>query len=339
MIRKFSHLDAKPAKTCAVIRYGAMGDVLQTSSILPQLKEQGYHVTFYLVQNGFQVLFNNPYVDKFIVQDVDVVPNEWLGDFWKSLEKKYDRVINLSESVEKTLLAMPGTTQHNWSQAMRHKYLNHNYLEFAHDMAGIPYKPAVKFYPLGAEREWAESEYEKIGGKVVLWCLGGSAVHKHWPHMDDVVNKITAEGINVVFVGDEMCKVLEQGFEDNPRVHCRSWVWTIRQSMAFAQVCDLVVGSETGMLNAVSFDAVPKIVTLSHSSHENLTRDWVNTSALTPTNTACYPCHRMHYGFDHCNIGYMDENAVGALCQVNISAAQMLEEINYWFELKREIAA
>ena len=39
---------------------------------------------------------------------------------------------------------------------------------------------------------------------------------------------------------------------------------------------------------------------LSHSSNENLTRDWVNTAALEAP-VACHPCHRIH-------------NAAAALC-------------------------
>lgn len=331
LIHAYSHKNKKPAKTCAVIRYGAIGDAIQTSSVFPWLKSQGYSITVFLVPNGYEALRNNPYVDRFVVQDVDAIPNEWLGEFWNYTKKKYDKFINFSESVEKTLLAMPGTTNHGWSHEMRHKYLNHNYLEFMHDIAGVPYDPQPRFYPTAEEKEWALAEYSKIG-KSILWCLGGSAVHKTWPHFDEVVEKVTQDGTNVVFVGDKMCQVLEQGFENNHRVHKRCWVWTIRQSMAFAQVCDLVVGGETGMLNAVSFESVPKVVTLSHSSVENLTRDWKNCTSLVPHETACYPCHRMHFGFDYCHVGYKEGQMAGSLCQVNISANQMLEAVNHWIK-------
>ena len=42
----------KPEKTAAVIRYGAFGDMAQTSSLFPALKEQGYHVTLYCQAGG-----------------------------------------------------------------------------------------------------------------------------------------------------------------------------------------------------------------------------------------------------------------------------------------------
>lgn len=337
MVREFSYKLPKPAKTCAVVRYGAMGDALQSASVFPQLKELGHHTTMYTVPNGYEVLKNDPHIDRFVVQDVNAIPNPDLGAFWAYTAKKYDKFINFSESVERTLLAQPGNTNHGWSHEMRHKYLNHNYLEFMHDIAGLPYKPAVKFYPSKEERHWALMQYAKIR-PCVLWCLSGSAHHKHWPHLDEAVASITQAGINVVTVGDKMCKVLEEGLEDNPRVLRMSWVWTIRQSMAFAQVCDLVIGGETGMMNSVSFDNVPKVVTLSHSSENNLTRDWVNTTSLTPEDTACYPCHRMHHGWEYCHKGYKDGQVVGALCQVNIGLQQMLDAVSYWFNQKRKVA-
>ena len=328
--RTFSYKKAKPAKTCAIVRYGALGDALQTSSVFPFLKASGYHITVYVAPHGYEVLRNDPHVDRFVVQDVDAIPNEWLGEFWGYLRARYDKFINFSESVERTLLATPGTTSHSWPYSMRRKHLNKNYLEFMHDIAEVPYKPRSRFYSTFDEHKWASIERLKIGEKVVLWCLGGSAVHKHYPHMDSVIQRLTDDGVHVVTVGDEQATMLEQGLENNPLVHRRAWKWTIRESMSFAKVVDLVIGPETGMLNSVAFDSVPKVVFMSHSSRENLTRDWVNCTAIEPQNTACYPCHQLHYGFDHCSKGYKDGQVVGSLCQVNIDPGTVYREIGKW---------
>jgi hypothetical protein len=51
----------------------------------------------------------------------------------------------------------------------------------------------------------------------------------------------------------------------------------VRETLALAQQMDLVIGPETGVLNAVCYEAMPKVAMLSHSSWENLTRHWVNT--------------------------------------------------------------
>ena len=322
---RYSYREPKPAKTACVVRYGAFGDAIQTASVLPLLKAQGYHVTVYTTAVGHEVLKSDPHIDKFVLQANDQIPNKDLGEFWDNLATKFDKFVNYSESVERSLLAMPGSTVHKWPKSQRHNFLNHNYVEFMHSIAELPYKPAPKFYPTDDEKAWARKEKNKMGGQVILWSLAGSAVHKTWPHLDAAIARIMLRDktTKVVLVGDELCQLLEAGWEAEPRVICRSGKWSIRESLAFAQVADLVIGSETGVLNAVGMDPVPKIVTLSHSSVQNLTRDWINCTSLEPK-TSCYPCHQMHYNFDHCR---RDDVTGVAQCQADITVDDMWSAI------------
>lgn len=327
--------EPKPEKTCAIVRYGAFGDLLMASSILPQLKEQGYHITLYSVPRGYEVVKHDPHIDHVILQDHNQVPNAALGDFFAHIEKKYDRFINLCESVEGTFLAMPDRAIAKMPQAARHKLMDFNYVEFTHTLAGLPYKPAVKFYATDDEKAWARRQRQKIGGDfVVMLSLAGSSIHKAWPHIDAVFARllVTLPEVRIILVGDATCQMLEAGWENESRVIRRSGVWSIRESLSFLEQCDMVIGPETGVLNAASFMPMPKIVTLSHSSNVNLTRDWVNTVALEPQNTPCFPCHRMIYGFEHCHEGFIDIDGtptrVGSLCQVNISPDQMWDAIS-----------
>jgi hypothetical protein len=57
---------------------------------------------------------------------------------------------------------------------------------------------------------------------------------------------------------------------------------------------------------------VPKVVFLSHSSAENLTKYWRNTVAIEPTGIKCHPCHRLHNAFEFCT---RDSNTGWAACQ------------------------
>lgn len=321
----FSHRDAKPQKTCAVLRYGGLGDALQAISILPWLKDEGYHITMYTVPSAWEVIQHDPHIDEVVLQDVDDIPNHELGEFWAYTAKKYDRFINLSESVERTLLAMPGTTNHGWSHAMRAKYLDVNYMQFIHDIAGVPFPVHVKFYPTQAEWKWAIEEIERIGGKPIMWVLSGSAVHKVWPHMDEVIAAVLRVDptYQFVLVGDADTKMLQQGLEEIAQVHCKAGEYSIRETMVLARVCDLVIGPETGVMNAIAYEHVPnKIVILSHSTIENLTRDWVNTTSLHAKHTPCYPCHQIHFDFKHCK-----EVEGIAACQRDISAETMITAI------------
>lgn len=315
----FSHKTPKPEKSCAVVRYGAFGDLMQASSVFPGLKEQGYHITLYTTPRGWEVVKNDPHIDEVILQDTDQVPNHKLGEFWDHEARKYDKFINMSESVEATWLALPGRTSHRWPANLRRKYLDVNYFEFLHDLAEVPMPPRPKFYPTDVERDWAEKERKSFGGsKVVLFALSGSSVHKVWPHMDGFFARLLLEDkdVRIVTVGDDLSKMLEMGWENEPRVICKAGAYSIRQTLALLDVVNAVIGPETGVLNAASHMDLPKVVLLSHSSKNNLTKYWTNAVAVEPVNTPCFPCHQMHYGFDHCT---REESTGVALCASRIS--------------------
>lgn len=325
-------------KTCAVIRYGGFGDMIQAASVLAALKKQGWYNVLYCSERGVDTLKHDPNIDEFVVQDTDQVPNNELDKFWEHVKNKHDKFVNLSESVEGSLLAIPGRTAHAWGKEARHAYMNHNYLEMSHQIAGVPFEPGGVFHSTQFEKEWAKKEKKGLG-TVVVWSLAGSSVHKTWPYLDNVLACIMLEtDWHVFLVGDHLCKLLEIGWEKEKRVHRKSGEWTIRQTLSFLEVCDLVVGSETGVLNAAGMLEVQKIVCLSHSTDENLTKHWKNTTALVPDNTPCYPCHMMHYNFDHCSRDF-DKDCEAcktkscsvhtgvAKCQANISADQMWSAI------------
>lgn len=336
---RFGFQDAKPIKTAGVCRYGAYGDLLQTASICYHLKQQGYHVTLYCTPDGQQVVKHDPNIDEFYIQDRDQVPNQGLEFFWREQAKKYDRWINLSESVEGALLTIRNRIVDSYPPAVRHSLCNRNYLEYMHEIAQVPFDPKVHFYPTEAEREWARKERESLADFVVVYSLSGSSVHKHWPWMDNVISGMLIDfpEISVVLVGGPDGVVLEQGWEKAPRVKRTCGKWSIRETLAFVQTADVVIGSETGVLNAVSMEPMPKVVFLSHSTQENLTRDWVNTHSLASVHTVCKgrgnneapACHQMHYGWDHCTEApalagtenmYTRKGSGVAQCQADIDA-------------------
>lgn len=314
---RYSHKRPKPAKSCLVIRYGAIGDMIQTASIFPGLKKQGYHVTVNCYASSKEILEHDPHVDAFMLQDRDQVPNEELGPYWEHLETKYDKVVNLSESVERSLLATVGNAPRFWPKQARHRYMNINYLEMTHLIAEVEDTFAAHFYPTQEEREWALKERTRMGGgPIVMWSLSGSSVHKSWPYLDTMIARILTAfpEARVVLVGDDMCQLLEEPWKNEPRVIRRSGVWKIRESLTFAcKQADIVVGPETGLLNAVGMEEVGKVCLLSHSTRENLTKHWKNTVAIEPPQSVpCYPCHMLHTSFRDCARG---PKTGTALCQ------------------------
>lgn len=325
-----SYLKDRPSKTVLVVRYGAYGDIMMASSVFKGLKDQGYHVTVFAAPPGSDAIAHDPNIDKLVLFDPDQVPNADLGNFLAWQRKKYQKFVNLCESVEGTFLALPGRVQHGWSPLVRHSMMNRNYLEFQHELAEIPHKPQIKFYALDEEKKWARKTREKMGvGPVIMYSLAGSSVHKTWPGMDNIVAGMMLHSmdVHVVLVGGADCVILEGGWQDESRVHKTCGKWNIRNTFAFLEECDIVIGPETGVLNAASCMPVPKIVFLSHSSHENLTRDWVNVYPMTNPHTICPrripgvpACHTLHYGWEYCE---RDADTSTARCQADISVEQV----------------
>ena len=105
---------------------------------------------------------------------------------------------------------------------------------------------------------------------------------------------------------------------------------TIRETLTLAQLCDCVVGPETGVLNSVAFESrIGKVCLLSHSSIENLTKHWVNSYAIEPQGIDCYPCHQLHYGMKFCR---EDAETGTAMCQKSIDPGRVFEAIKAVFD-------
>lgn len=319
-----------------VIRFGAIGDQIMASSILPLLKEQGYHVTYMTTPAGQEVLRHNPSIDDWIIQDKDQVPNGQLGAYVETISSRYDKVVNLSESVEGSLLAIAGRSNHTWTDQARRKVMGSvNYLERTHDLAGVRYQIMPRFHPTDEERQEAMAFRASIGAPIVMWAIGGSSVHKIYPFTNVVVSWLLERtDAHVLLSAGPDNALLEAGIvstlgehgTDLSRVHKTAGDWGVRRTLTFAEYADVVVGPETGVVNAASHLATPTVVMLSHSSRENLTKHWRNAIVLEPdkARTPCFPCHRLHYDWTYCQ---EVEKTAGALCASNIRPEVTLQAI------------
>ncbi|CAM6031603.1 unnamed protein product, partial [Sphagnum compactum] len=315
-------------KRALVIRYGAIGDMLQVSSVFPGLKKQGYHLTLMCKDTSYALVKHDPNIDDFILQAQDFVPNQELGSYWASIAPRYDKVINLCESIEGGLLTLPGRLQHQYPDEARRKLFGTvNYLERLHDIAGVPYDFASRFYATGEEHEWVSKTKWRMskGAPIVVWCINGSSAHKVYPWVHIVaawlVERTNAHivlmadaGVGVELQGGVM-EALQQNSVDTSRIHPTAGDsdWHIRRSLMFAERSSVLVGPETGPLNSAALAATKKVIYLSHSSAENLTKHWHNCITLLPDTEKCpcYPCHRLHSSWEHC---HQSAETSAALC-------------------------
>jgi ADP-heptose:LPS heptosyltransferase len=150
------HIDVskppKRTKTAALVRSGNFGDALWASSIAAPLKREGYHVTAYVEPFGEAVLKHDPNIDRLMVLDRNVIPvHEW-GLFFDHEKKRYTRWINFIQSAEIELLKTPDQASFYWPAELRRALCDHNYVEFMHQVAEVPYKLEQRFFPTNEER-------------------------------------------------------------------------------------------------------------------------------------------------------------------------------------------
>jgi ADP-heptose:LPS heptosyltransferase len=321
--------------SCLVIRYGAWGDQIMAASVLPHLKWEGWHITLNCQAPQDEINRTNPYVDDFMVQDRGQVHPDSLIDYWRALETRYERVVNLSSSVEGQALLTPSHPTYYYDHEARKRLFNKNYLELTHDIVGVPHDfDGARFYATAEETARAAQIKKEIGRPLVAWVLTGSSVHKFHPGQHKaIVRLLHATDAAIMLMGDKdsipvqdlILEDVEAYHGDTTRILAQVGKFQMRASMAMAQAADVVIGPETGLLNAVGMEANRKVILISHSGAGQLTKHWKNTTELLPENTPCFPCHRMHFGFDYCT---KDEKTHAALCQANISVDRIVEAVS-----------
>lgn len=311
----------RPAKSAGVVRVGGHGDALWASSVIAHLKDQGYHVTVYAAHTGAEILRHDPNIGRLITLPDGVLTDDELLGYWAHEAARHDRWINLIGSVETRLLAHPNEHAFYHPHWLRHRLMNRNYLEVVHEYADLPAADfRQRYYPTAQEREAARKIRALSDGPVVVINPAGSGPVKYWPHTQRLMQLLAAQGVHSVVLGDlrgaDLHDVEPYGFVVGMQ-------WPVRMALAFALEADAVVATESLIANAVAFEAMPKVVTLSHSSAENLTKHWRNTVAIEPTGVACHPCHRIHpphYGF--CS---RDKTTGAAACQAVATADTVAE--------------
>ena len=328
-----------PRRTIGLVRLGAYGDALWISTVLPKLKEKypEHDIVLYTQPQGEASLRHDPHLDEIRTQAAGIFGQGTeaaaiQGNYWLWAEKQHDVMINLVGCVERHLLPHPVDPNFYLPDVQRRWLMDVNYYEAVHQWAGVPFDAKtlkVRFYPSADEIAWAAAERAKIGGPFVVINPSGSSLPKWWPHTQKCMELLAAQGVAGVILGD-----LRHAKFDPPK----GWqvIGTkldIRRCYALAALADVVIATESAIVNSVAHEPPFKIVLLSHSTAANLTRDWDRTLALEPTGLACYPCHRIHNDFTFCT---MENTTNAAACQAAATAEEVAGYALQWIrgELK-----
>ncbi len=306
-----------------VVRMGAYGDNLIAASILRPLKALNYKIEVLSKLPGAVVFENNPFIDKLTIR-TDVPETDAIATqtWFRSRAEEYDRFANLNLACEGTLALVELSAAFYWPPALRRQICGRSYLEFAHDIADLPYEFGPLFFPTEVERRDAVAKRNQISTtkKVVAWCISGTRVDKLYPPTPVVIAKLIRElDVQVVMVGApapsrealmaEQTQVnvraqngTDEGLTIGISATAADPTWSVRNVMAFLAVCDLVIGPDSGPMWSVAFEKVAKIMLHSHASVENITKHWINTISLhaDQMRVPCWPCHRLHNSMRTC---------------------------------------
>jgi ADP-heptose:LPS heptosyltransferase/predicted SAM-dependent methyltransferase len=313
----------RPPKTAGLVRVGAKGDAVWASSPIALLAEQGYAVTAYVASSGAEILRHDPNITRLVELPDGVLTDDELLEFWAREAAKHDKWVNLIGSVEQRLLYHPSSNEFFLPHKLRHKFANKNYLEMIHDYADLPHDFRQRYYPSKDETEFAQDLLAKLPGgmdaPLVVLNPCGSGPAKTWPHAQAFMQRMADAGVNCVVLGDLRLELEEI----EPYGIIVGTEWPARIALAFALLADVVVATESLIANAVAMEPMLKVVLLSHSSNENLTKHWKNTAAIEPQNVACYPCHRVHG--QHLGFCSKDTNTGAAACMASASPAMVAD--------------
>lgn len=344
----------------AVARFGGIGDNLVAASVLRPLKRMGY-MTEVITSPPYHMLYlHNPFLDKLSVKIVerdlpqgDVVKwQEWID----SRAREYDLFLHASHSLEGRHSVFPQMSDFYLPEDYRRKRCAGNYIETAHDIMGVPYEFGPLFFASDEEKEYALRVKKQIGERCVLWVLSGTRVDKVYPYTTSAVARIIREvkaPVVLMGSGSDKERAMAQAVVDSVMIDnsCRDGLhraipadggdkcWPIRTSLAFAQVCDVVVTPDTGPAWAVAFESNAKVLLLSHGSVENVAKHWVNTTVLhaDPNRVSCWPCHRLHNDISTCR---QNKEGNGAACISDISVQRIVEAVaEQWDRNKNVIHA
>ncbi len=316
-------------KTACVCRYGAWGDAVLCSPVFRRLKADGYYVVFNSTERCYDILKHDPNIDSFLIQETNEIPNKDLLTHWKSMSDQYDRFINLNGSIEEKLLAVPWQAEYKAPQYIRHELFNKNYMDHTMAVAGFPDAkgelPGLFFNK--KEEEWVKKIRASYPGFLVVYCLSGSSHHKVYPYADTVVQSIVNNlpDAVVLLVGEAGAYGI---IDPHPQIVDLCGKIGIRKSFILCKQADLVITTETSVANAASAFDTPKIVLLSHSSDENLTKYWKNCFPIVPP-AKCHPCHQIHYARASCPL---EEETKMPVCVALLHPKMILEKVGVVYE-------
>ena len=325
-----------------IVRDAAIGDVIMITPSIRYWSERGWWVDVVTKpQVGGAVLANNPHVNA----RLHLGKCESMEDRGKAiarLAKKhpYRHVLDLAGTCEGLYLFHSITREYYWTKEQRRAIAaGENYYQTCNKYAGMPqdspdiYRPELYPSPI-EERKWTQFRADNLGAPIVMVQLAGSSINKAYPFWPEVVKGLHAMHPRLICIltGGPEAVLLEAAVMESGagcrRTMCtaQSENWSLRTSLIATKYADLVIGPETGVINASACFDTHKIPLLTHSTADNLCRGWRNCYPIqSPAH--CSPCYKIVSACDKCNHKNTGTDLDAALlCMASIPPGEILKK-------------
>lgn len=330
--RKLVEPELKPLPHIIIFRDGmAHGDALQASAVAEHYVKSypDHRIAIMVRDNAVGTVKNTPGAS--VIKIEGCIQNNDIPLFVEFWASRCQLFVNLDWTVEGGLLKYQSNRDYYWNHQQRKIMCNGNYNKNTAQIAGMSENLKIKYYPAPEDEEFLK--LFKPSKPYFTIVMRGSAVHKWYPHMGDlVVQLLLRHPHDIVLLGDPSSYSLAEGiyekvkwaYGDTSRIHNFVGKNKIGGSILMAKESACCIGPETGVLLALAHEPTPKVMIISQSSYGNFD-DFVNCNMLQG-NVPCAPCHRHHNDFSHC----VQDQATGAsACQAAIEPASIVMAVDH----------
>tara|TARA_Y100000310_G_scaffold342437_2_gene445709 strand:- start:1637 stop:2734 length:1098 start_codon:yes stop_codon:yes gene_type:complete len=310
----------KDKKRVYLIRYGAYGDHLHMSHIVRAFKEEGYHVTFEYNTKGAQLHTYNPNINVHVLHEpckglVDQEEDAMYAHYkkLKKIKKDYDRFVDFSNSLEKSLIA--GHADVGFFLSKKERETKYGQISF-HDQsvlwAGLP----KKYFGGKPEVYYRRKEHERVkellqpmkdkGQFILIWSLAGSMWQKAiYPWSKEVCDEFQRRHPNV-FIIITAGPTYKNNVWEGKNVMSVVDKWPFRQALLSTRYANALITPETGLgIGAGGYDT-PKCMLMTAANLKNIIGEDKNDFSIQ-SDAWCSPCHRAIYNMDLCDTQPMEE--------------------------------
>jgi ADP-heptose:LPS heptosyltransferase len=255
------------------------------------------------------VLANNPHVSRCIEMTSYEDMDERARVIKRiSKRKPYERVFDLAGTIEDRYIYGTHRPEYFAPLASRRTWAaGANYYEATSKRCACTATQGELYESSWEQNKFANVRAAMLGKVAIQIQLTGSSINKLYPYWHEVVVGLQHRIPNAVIftTGDPDAAHIEVGIiecgADKRRFVpcCANPQWTMRDSLILTKHVSCVIGPETGVINAAGCFDTPKVPILTHSSAENLCRDFVNCYPIQSP-APCSPCYRLVFREDPC---------------------------------------